>query len=125
MWACMYTCVESTGACHECGGPVRALPGRINQRGKDSLLEWAAPPPRQPRYEEVGGEGSAACLSPPCWRRHLLCCSCHHSVLTSEHSFLSLSGEPKASSSPRILQAFRTTKVPTSQTEQLLASQPL
>lgn len=65
---------------------------------------------RQPRYEEVGSEGSAACLSPPCWRRHLLYCSCRHSVLTLEPSFLSLPVELKASSSPWILQAFRTTE---------------
>lgn len=63
MCACMHTCVESAVACHECGGPVKALPGRINQRGKDSLLEWAAPPRGSPGMKRLVAKGALlACL---------------------------------------------------------------
>lgn len=48
MCARMHTCAESAVACYVRGGPVRVLPGRINQRGKDSLLERAAPPRGSP-----------------------------------------------------------------------------
>lgn len=45
------------------GGPVRVLPGRINQSGEDSLLEWAAPSGGSPGMKRLEAKVALlACL---------------------------------------------------------------